>query len=93
MGVRLALGASPGRLVSMVVAGGMRRVGLGLAIGALAALALGRLLGAFLVGISPADPAAFVGVGLLLAAAAAVASYLPARGAARADPLVVLRDE
>lgn len=93
VGVRLALGATPSRLVGMVVAGGMRRVAAGMVIGVLLALAAGQLLQGLLVGVSPADPAAFGAVIALLAAVAGLASYVPARRAAAADPLVVLRRE
>ncbi len=93
IGVRLALGATPRGLVGMVVAGGMRRQAIGMVIGLLLALAVGQVLQGLLVGISPADPVAFVAVGLLLAVVAGLASYIPARRAAAADPLVVLRKQ
>jgi predicted permease len=91
VGIRLALGATPERLVRMVVAGGMRRVAIGMALGLLLALATGRLLGGLLVGISPADPAAFAVITVLLASVAALAAWLPARRITATDPLTVLR--
>jgi len=91
IGVRLALGATPKRLVGMVVAGGMRRQAIGMGIGLVLAFGVGRLLEGFLVGVSPADPLAFAVVCALLTVVAGLASYIPARRAAAADPLVVLR--
>lgn len=93
VGVRMAMGARPGDLVRMVVGGGMKLVGVGMAIGLVLALLTTRLLEQYLVGISPTDPPAFVGITLLLTAVAVLASYIPARRAAAADPLAVLRKE
>jgi predicted permease len=96
MGVRLALGASPGQLLAMVVGQGMRLTLLGLVIGlAVAGAAFGSIgaVARLLPGISPLDPLTFVGVPLVLAAIAAVASWIPARRAGRVDPLVALRYE
>jgi putative ABC transport system permease protein len=93
VGIRLALGARPEQVVRMVVAGGMRRVAAGMVIGLALAFGVAQLLQAVLVGDSPTDPTAFAVVSLLLAAVAGVASYIPARRAAKADPLVVLRHE
>ncbi len=91
VGVRMALGASPGNIVRMVVSGGMRLVGVGMTIGIVLALGVGQLLQGLLVGVSPTDPVAFLSVTALLAAVALFASWLPARRAAAGDPLVVLR--
>ena len=93
VGVRMALGASPGNIVGMVVGGGMRLVGVGMAIGIVLALGAGQLLQGLLVGVSPTDPVAFLGVTALLASVALFASWLPARRAAAGDPLVVLRNQ
>jgi len=93
VGVRMALGASPGNLVRMVVIGGLKLVGLGMAVGLGLALLTTRLLEQYLVGVSPTDPVAFVVISALLAGVAGVASYIPARRAAAADPLTVLRKE
>ena len=96
MGVRLALGASPGRLLSMIVGQGMRLTVAGLVIGLVAAGAAFGSIGAvrtLLPGISPLDPVTFIGVPLVLAAIALLASWIPARRAGRVDPLVALRYE
>ena len=61
--------------------------------GLMASLALTRAIGSLLVGITPTDPVTFLGVSLLLAAVALIASYIPARRAARVDPILALRAE
>ncbi len=91
IGVRLALGARPGDVLRMVLREAMTLAGLGLAIGAAGALALGRGLGSLLYDLAPSDPFAFAGAMAALALAALLASALPARRAARLDPLTALR--
>jgi predicted permease len=93
LGVRIALGALPKDLLSMVLGQSMRVALTGLAIGLLAALGLGRLVTSLLYGIGAADPATFVVVPALLAAVALLASFLPARWAMKVDPMVALRHE
>ena len=93
MGVRLALGADPGRLVRLWLGEGARLAGMGAAIGLAVGLAAMRLMRSVLFGISPTDPVVFVAVPLTMLATALVAAYLPARRASRIDPLVVLRNE
>ncbi len=94
MGIRIALGARPGDLLRQVlVRHGLRLGVLGVAIGLVAALPLARFLSSMLYRVSASDPAVFAGVGLLLAAMAGLASYLPARQAARVDPIETLRFE
>ena len=68
-------------------------IGTGLAIGIVAALALGRVVAGLVYGITPTDPATLVAVALFLAAVAILATYLPARSAARVDPMLALRAE
>lgn len=92
-GVRMALGASPGRLLGRVIGQGLALAGFGLAAGLAAALALSRLLEAFLFGVKPTDPATYAAVAMLLLVAAAVASFSPARRAMRVDPGTALRQE
>jgi putative ABC transport system permease protein len=91
--MRMALGASPGNVRTMVLRSGLTLTGLGVALGTVLALAIGRSLESLLYGVSPMDPATFgVSVALLLASGAA-ASFLPARRASALAPLDVLRDE
>ncbi|HTQ57334.1 MAG TPA: ABC transporter permease [Bryobacteraceae bacterium] len=91
IGIRAALGAGRGSLLSLVIARGMRLAMAGLAIGLAGALALTRLLGVLLFGISPRDPLTLLAVAAILAAVALLACYIPARRAAAVDPLVALR--
>lgn len=93
MGVRLSLGASPGGLRSLVVGEGLRMAVLGIGAGVLGALAASRILAGFLYDVSPVDPATYVAVPALLLAVAVAAAWLPARRAARVDPVAVLRAE
>lgn len=93
IGVRMALGASPGSVTRRVVREGMTLTMLGLAVGIAAAAALTRLLGSLLHGVSPTDPLTVAGVTLFLSAIALLASWLPARRAARVDPMVAMRPE
>jgi putative ABC transport system permease protein len=93
MGIRMALGASAGEIRKMVLSQSARLVAVGLALGTVAAVFLTRLLKAQLYEVSPSDPVTFTAVVGLLAAAAMIASYLPARKATRVDPMLVLREE
>jgi putative ABC transport system permease protein len=93
LGIRLALGARRGQILSLVVSQGMAPVLAGLALGLAGALALARLLEGLLFGIGARDPATFALAPMLLAVAAAAASYVPARRATRIDPVQALRVE
>jgi putative ABC transport system permease protein len=93
IGVRMALGASRGDLIRVVVGQGLRSVAIGTALGVAASVALARFLGSMLFGIKPTDPVTFVAVSLLLLAVAWLACYLPARRATHVDPTVALRYE
>ncbi|MEJ2216914.1 MAG: ABC transporter permease [Gemmatimonadota bacterium] len=93
IGVRMALGAEQRDVGRMVVGEGMVPVGVGLVIGLGAAGGLTRFMRSLLHGIAPFDPATYAAVALLLAAVAALASWLPARRAARLDPASTLRAE
>lgn len=91
IGVRMALGAERSDVVFLVVGQGLFLVGGGIVLGLIAAGALTRLLQGLLFGVAPLDPASFAGVAILLLAAGALASYLPARRATSCDPLLALR--
>jgi predicted permease len=93
IGIRLALGAQTAQVRKMVISQGMMLAVIGVVIGLGAAFGLARLMTAFLFGVTPRDPAVFVGVPLLLAVVAFVAVWLPARRASRVDPIVALRYE
>jgi putative ABC transport system permease protein len=91
IGVRIALGATPGRILGLVLGQGMRGPIIGVAIGIVSALALTRVLSATLFGVTATDPVTYGGVAALLVAVAAVACYVPARRATRVDPVYALR--
>jgi predicted permease len=93
LGVRLALGARPRDVAALMLRDGARLAGLGLGVGLVLALGVTRVLGATLQGVSPHDPAVFLGVTTVLGAAALIASWIPARRAARVDPAHSLRAE
>ena len=93
IGIRMALGASRGRVLGLVIRRGMEMAGVGIAAGLVAALFLARLFEGMLYGVEPRDPATFALVALLFAAIAAAATGVPALRAARTDPLEALRSE
>ncbi len=93
IGIRIALGASPGNVVRLVLSGGAALVGLGLAGGIAGALGAGRFLSGILYGVGPGDPVSLAGAAALLALVALAAHWLPARRAARVDPIAALRSE
>jgi len=93
IGIRAALGAGRGQIGAMVLRQGMRAVVVGIGIGLAVALAVTRVMGALLYGVSPTDPATFGIVTLVLAGTAVLACLLPARRATRVEPLIALRCE
>jgi len=93
LGIRMALGARSSQVLQLVLRQGMLLAAIGLVLGLLAAFGSTRLASTFLYGVNPNDPTVFVGVTLLLAAAAFAACYFPARRALKIDPVVALRFE
>jgi len=93
IGIRMTLGAQAADVLRLALGQGMRPAVTGIALGLLAAFALTRLMKSMLFGIEATDPLTYAGVALLLAMVAVVACYIPARRAARVDPMVALRCE
>ena len=93
IGVRIALGAEPRTVAGSVVMRGVRYAAIGVALGLVGAFAATRVMRTLLFGVSATDPATFAGLSAFLLAVAALASYLPARSAARTDPMVALRSD
>jgi putative ABC transport system permease protein len=93
LGVRVALGATGDRIGRMVIGEGVILTAVGVIVGLAASLAGTRLIAKLLYNVKTSDPLTFVGVALLLGVVAACASYIPARRAARVDPLVAMRGD
>lgn len=93
IGVRLALGAKAGQILAMVLREGLAIVAFGAPAGILAALLLSRVISAQLYGVGPGDPWALAAAVLVIASVALLASWLPARRAARVNPIAALRSE
>jgi ABC-type antimicrobial peptide transport system permease subunit len=93
IGVRVAMGARPGDVLRLVLRGGMALVAAGIVAGLAAAAGLSRFLSGVLYGTSSVDPVAYGAAAAALLAVAFAANYLPARRAARLDPLAALRQE
>jgi putative ABC transport system permease protein len=93
IGIRMALGARLRDVVRLVVSQGMRMTLIGIALGLTGAFLLTRALESLLLGIGATDFVTFVGVPVLLIAVALLACYIPARRAARVDPLIALRHD
>ena len=91
IGIRIALGARPTAVSTLVVRQSLALASIGVAIGVVAALATTRLLGALLFGVSPTDPVVLASATVLLLLLAGIASYAPARRASRVDPVEALR--
>jgi predicted permease len=92
-GVRIALGAGSRDILRLVIGSGMKIVAIGIIIGLLLSLGIGRLLGAFLYGVSSFDPATLAGVAIVVTIVALLANYFPARRAMKINPITALREE
>jgi putative ABC transport system permease protein len=93
IGIRMAMGAQTGRVLRLVVGQGMRLAAAGLVLGLIVAFAAMRVMSTLLFGVSAHDPITFIGVTLVLATAAVLACYIPARRATKVDPIIALRYE
>jgi putative ABC transport system permease protein len=93
LGVRCALGSTPGQLVRLVIAEGAKLAGIGLTLGVAVAALAARAGSGLLYGVAPLDPLTFASVTALVAGVALLACYIPARRASRVDPVVALRHE
>jgi macrolide transport system ATP-binding/permease protein len=93
IGIRMALGAQVRDVLRLVVSQGMRMALIGIVLGLAGAIALTRVLGSLLLGVGTTDSVTFIGVPSLLLAVALLACYIPARRAARVDPLIALRHD
>jgi putative ABC transport system permease protein len=93
IGVRMAMGAAPGKIFQLVVGQGLRLSAAGIVIGLAAAIGLTRVMSSMLVGVKPTDPLTFAATAVLFFAVATLACWIPAWRAARLDPTVALREE
>jgi putative ABC transport system permease protein len=93
IGIRMALGAQPGAVLRLVIGQGLKLVVIGMAIGLIGSLAMTRVMANLLFGVSATDPVTFAGVSLLLIIVAFLACWVPARRAAKVDPMIALRVE
>ena len=91
--MRVALGATPRKVLALIIGQGMRPILIGIGIGLAGAMGLSRFVSSLLFGVKPVDPLTYVAVALLVAAAALLSCYVPALRALRVDPVAALRQE
>jgi len=91
--LRVALGATPRKVLALIIGQGMRPILIGIGIGLAGAMGLSRCVSSLLFGVKPVDPLTYVAVALLVAAAALLSCYVPALRALRVDPVAALRQE
>jgi putative ABC transport system permease protein len=92
IGIRLALGARPAAILSMIIGDGLKLVAIGLMVGLAGAFGLSRVVEQYLFGVTPTDPVTYAIVALVLTSATIAACFIPARQAMRVDPVVALRN-
>ena len=92
IGIRMALGAARGEVVRLIVGQGIKIAAVGVAFGLVAAFAATRVMQSLLYDVAPSDPLTFVAIVTLIGVAAVMASWIPARRAARVDPVETLRE-
>jgi ABC-type antimicrobial peptide transport system permease subunit len=93
IGVRMALGAAPADVLCLVIGDGLRVTLAGIVLGVIGAMAAGRLIQSLLFGVAPSDPVVYITAIATLLTVTSIASFLPARRAARVDPAIALRAE
>jgi len=93
IGMRMVFGAQRGTILQLIVGEGLRLSAAGIGVGLLAAAAVTRVMATMLIGVTPTDPATFLGIVVLFVGIAVSASWLPARRASRLDPMNALREE
>jgi putative ABC transport system permease protein len=92
MGVRMALGATPSTIGKLIVSRGAGLAGIGMGVGLILSRVMAPLISSLLYGVGPLDPEVFIAVPSILMAVVLLASYIPARRAARVNPIVALRE-
>src|SRR5262249_30658151 len=93
IGLRVALGATPANVLTLIVGQGMRPILTGIGVGLIGAVGLSRFMSSLLFNVKPIDPLTYAGVALLVALAALLSCYVPALRALRVDPVAALRQE
>jgi len=93
IGIRMALGARRGNVLALVIGRGLMLVAVGLAVGLSGALALSQIIKSLIFGVTASDPVTFVTAPVVLTLVASIACYIPARRAARVDPVIALRQD